>query len=115
MKQDVADLWVDALRSGIYPQGKEQLGSAAGFCCLGVLCDLYLAFHPNDEGWNSEHIHYRFHDETGYPPESVVEWSGMGTRSGEVPGDKSSLAQMNDRGGSFDVISEFIEKYVNEL
>ena len=33
-------LWVDALRSGTYPQAQRYLRRDTGFCCLGVLCDL---------------------------------------------------------------------------
>jgi hypothetical protein len=32
--------WVAALRSGQYQQGKEWLQNDAGYCCLGVACDL---------------------------------------------------------------------------
>lgn len=34
-------LWVRALRSGKYKQGRQVLNSPKGFCCLGVACDLY--------------------------------------------------------------------------
>lgn len=31
--------WLNALRSGKYQQGKEELGSAKkGYCCMGVFC-----------------------------------------------------------------------------
>lgn len=32
--------WVKALRSGDYPQTQGALKTDAGFCCLGVLCEL---------------------------------------------------------------------------
>lgn len=35
-------LWVKALRSGLYKQGREQLQSSDGFCCLGVACDVLI-------------------------------------------------------------------------
>jgi hypothetical protein len=47
MKAKLRQAWVDALRSGKYPQTKGMLfrkeASAlypAGYCCLGVLCDV---------------------------------------------------------------------------
>lgn len=44
MNAEVKTQWVEALRSGQYKQGQEQLHKASPegdrFCCLGVLCDL---------------------------------------------------------------------------
>lgn len=40
--------WLDALRSGQYPQGRGQLKAPNGFCCLGVLAD---RLDPN--GWTT--------------------------------------------------------------
>ena len=42
MKQEIKEKWVSALRSGEYKQGKEGLRIYNEFCCLGVLCDLYI-------------------------------------------------------------------------
>ena len=33
--------WIKALRSGKYEQTKGGLRNRKGFCCLGVLCDVY--------------------------------------------------------------------------
>lgn len=41
MNPEVKAKWVDALRSGKYEQSSGQLRSEDGFCCLGVLCDIY--------------------------------------------------------------------------
>lgn len=38
--------WIKALRSGSYTQGKSQLRTTKGYCCLGVLCDVV-----NPHGW----------------------------------------------------------------
>ena len=40
MKKEIADKWVEALRSGKYKQGKSALKKDDSFCCLGVLCDI---------------------------------------------------------------------------
>lgn len=47
MRAAIKERWVAALRSGAYPQTKYRLqrmetryGREAGFCCLGVLCDM---------------------------------------------------------------------------
>jgi len=57
MKQAVMKRWVDALRSKKYKQTREQLREldakgkpTNGFCCLGVLCDLFAKEHP-DAKW----------------------------------------------------------------
>lgn len=41
MKPKIKKLWVDALRSGQYKQTKNKLQTNEGYCCLGVLCDIY--------------------------------------------------------------------------
>jgi hypothetical protein len=43
MEAELKKKWVDALRSGKYPQGQRHLrtaGAEAKFCCLGVLCEV---------------------------------------------------------------------------
>jgi hypothetical protein len=42
MNKKVKALWLKALRSGKYKQARGQLKKGNGFCCLGVLTDLYL-------------------------------------------------------------------------
>lgn len=52
MKSEIKKLWVDALRSGNYPQAHDVMfrsqeaaeyneDSQAGYCCLGVLASIY--------------------------------------------------------------------------
>ena len=41
MKREVAELWVEALRSGKYSQTKAYLQDKESYCCLGVLCKIY--------------------------------------------------------------------------
>ncbi len=45
MNPEVKQKWIGALRSGKYEQGTEKLRSVSGYCCLGVLCDLYAQEH----------------------------------------------------------------------
>lgn len=40
MNPRIKQLWIDALRSGEYPQARGALKTVSGYCCLGVLCDL---------------------------------------------------------------------------
>ena len=43
-KKDISEikLWVKALRSGKYKQGKGALQNRDGFCCLGVACKVLI-------------------------------------------------------------------------
>jgi len=54
MNEAIKTKWVAALRSGEYAQTTEVLRNGNGYCCLGVLCDLYSRdtgvewYVPND-------------------------------------------------------------------
>lgn len=37
----IKELWIKALRSGEFRQTKHDLKTDDGYCCLGVLCELY--------------------------------------------------------------------------
>lgn len=41
MNKGIKDRWITALRSEKYSQTKGNLRDDEGYCCLGVLCDLY--------------------------------------------------------------------------
>ena len=38
MDAEIKRKWVEALRSGKYKQGRDQLQNGDTYCCLGVLC-----------------------------------------------------------------------------
>ena len=111
MNPRIKQLWINALRSGSYQQGRGRLRGEDGFCCLGVLCDLHprskLEWKQRDGNWSylGDHVHY--------PPRKIWEWAsaldckGMPTRG---PADEVELAKMNDRGASFNDIADFIEQ-----
>lgn len=100
MKQDVAQKWVEALRSGKYPQGTRSLRNGGQFCCLGVLCDI--------SGIGSWHVGaYRVGPgclSTAYLPEPVAEYAGW-----KYPSTQHELADRNDAGASFAEIADYIE------
>lgn len=121
MKKKIAGRWVEALRSGKYSQTREQLrcdephGSLpAGFCCLGVLCDLH---DPNL--WEGES--YWFANgmrENGTLPPTVKEWAGMQSADGRIgPWGKAlgNLAAMNDAGSTFPQLADLIEQHWEAL
>ena len=55
MNKKVKKLWLKALRSGEYEQGREYLVTTSNtydkFCCLGVLCDIYARTHKSSKGF----------------------------------------------------------------
>jgi hypothetical protein len=101
-------LWVEALRSGRYVQGKHNLRSDDGYCCLGVACDLYasiergLLVERNDVTGA-----YEYDCRGGFMPDRVKDWLGLQNDSGTYSGGKLSLA--NDNGVPFAEIADIIE------
>jgi hypothetical protein len=133
MNPQVKKKWIDALRSGKYDQGSEKLRSHQGFCCLGVLCDLYS--HEKNQGWdfkgyseNSEEDntyptdYWYFDGESEFLPDSVMEWAGMAFKNPSVRVDVTDnddeddwfyhdeIANLNDSGYSFKELSNVIEQ-----
>ena len=125
MKEDIKNSWVKALRSCEYPQTTSYLKSCDGFCCLGVLTDLYL----KEKGYEWDHLEVdnktvgviwstdpktldSEYPETYELPEAVRTWAGMKSSSGYFvtnSGRHIDLAEENDNGTKFDRIAELIE------
>ena len=55
MNQEVKKIWVEALRSGKYQQGRGKLKRSDDlkptYCCLGVLCEVA---YPNDANYHAD-------------------------------------------------------------
>lgn len=102
-------LWVEALRSGEYEQGKESLRDGDKYCCLGVACDLY-AKHEGGQGWGEvTDSGWEFgYGHTCYLAPVVCDWLGLASLEGLIPGDKS-LVSLNDGGAGFKKIADVIE------
>lgn len=108
MKEDVKAEWVEALRSGDYPQTTGMLRNTdkgvVGYCCLGVLCDLYQKSNPplSWDEWSN-----------GVPVDKVYEWAGVDPGKGffsVVDGRPVSLIRYNDeRLYTFPMIADVIE------
>lgn len=120
MKPEVAKIWVDALRSGEYTQGKQALKFTKGgkwyHCCLGVLCELYDQNHEEKleqttDIYAEKTIVY-FNGEHEILPQIVADWAGLGSRKGIHV---VSLVDLNDNGYSFKEISDVIEQNVKNL
>jgi hypothetical protein len=124
MKSEIKKLWLDALRSGEYQQGRHTLrGDDERFCCLGVLCDLAVKAKIVNWGeWpecqvedeDSNRLCYRIGGATCYPPQPVMDWAGLEQcdpllNCGEES--QHSCSQLNDKfGQDFEAIARAIEK-----
>lgn len=118
-------LWVNALRSGEYKQTTEQLNDGdGGFCCLGVLCDLYEKETGNTFTKNEDGVYtYGEIRELGlaleYDYDAVKKWAGLKSVNGEFretdDDENTCLAELNDDGYSFFDIANVIEKEADKL
>ena len=111
MNSKIKKSWVNALRSGNYAQSMGNLRNANGYCCLGVLCDIYSKENNIDwtfqGSYGEENVqamdYWDFEEEDKFPPQSVKKWSEL---NDNVIGD---LADGNDKGYSFNQIADIIE------
>jgi hypothetical protein len=111
MNPQIKQKWVDALRSGKYQQTQRRLHDENGFCCLGVLCDLYGK--ENNVEWdltNNGHNVYVFQDMVACLPVSVKEWADLEYYNPRVDDQTDSLIGLNDNGSTFNEIADVIEK-----
>lgn len=79
MDKEVKQKWIDALRSGKYQQIKGALKSENGFCCLGVLCDIY-AREKNIEwkqGGEYKKLFYLFERNFTGLQDEICQWAGL--------------------------------------
>lgn len=117
MNPEIKVLWVKALRSGKYRQGKHTLGKpgrcaahGAKFCCMGVLCELAV-----DAGIierkviltsQREEI-YEYGGRSVFVPVEVEVWAGL--QETNPLASQRTLAKHNDKGESFSSIAEIID------
>lgn len=110
MNRELIMKWIEALRSGLYKQGKGQLRDGDDFCCLGVLCDV-----KDSSKWTP--IANRDSEDAG------AAWNGsitappikLQTEAGLLDGSHTcnTLVSMNDAlGQSFPEIAAYIEEYI---
>jgi len=113
MNPQIKQKWVSALRSGEYQQTQRRLHDENGFCCLGVLCDLYIK--ENQLEWEPSSYYnnaYMFQDMATVLPLSVMEWVGVEEVNPYVNGGPFTLAELNDNGTTFNVIANLIETHL---
>ena len=92
--------WLEALRSGEYKQGKQELRQktrgAHHYCCLGVFADI-----ADPRGWDKNNRHRRV---IGRLNPTLRKRVGLSYE------DESCLIDMNDSGKRFTTIAKWIEK-----
>ncbi len=74
MKKQILDKWIKNLTNGKYKQTAFALRRESGFCCLGVLTDMYIKKH----GLNWDYVKdgaCKFTGESNMLPQVVAEWA----------------------------------------
>jgi hypothetical protein len=107
MNKRVKKLWIKALTSGKYKQGKHRLKTGEEMCCLGVLCDVYRKEKKlgSDKFWGKKQL-----DWVAAPDNKICEWAGIKNPNKAVHMGMS-LAYLNDNSDyTFDQIAEVIKK-----
>lgn len=106
MDQKIKDKWVKALRSGKYKQGNSHLYNVHTdtYCCLGVLAVVCNPKVPMKE--------IKLHLSGVAMPSLVFqEKHDLDKNKNTIHGSTAEyLADMNDRGDSFEEIADYIEK-----
>jgi len=123
MRADIKTKWVAALRSGEYEQTGGMLRSNNGYCCLGVLCDLYAK--ETGMKWWEGGGKYAMHGNDTMLPHEVRAWAHLADEFGayvEVETDEGgatyppylanpSLTELNDSWAyNFKMIADVIEQ-----
>lgn len=120
-KEQVYQIWIEALESGEYAQIKHRLHTDEGFCCLGVLEDVYnKIFHPSLK-WRlrSEVASSMTMTRSGAKYRNIYELSKkiqkfMGIEGSpriNYKGDERGLVELNDTEGlSFKEIADLLRK-----
>ena len=108
-----AQKWADALRSGKYKQGKHQLQSDSGHCCMGVACDVFI--NPKDLVLAYGRIHGSLPSQQPSAPMWLKSAGEMYFRISDEARFEANLEFLNDRHDyTFDMIADIIElEYVH--
>lgn len=129
MREDIADQWATELESGKWIQGREKLGYLnleenpnPQHCCLGVLCEMAVVAGVISRieipDISAGKVSYQYAEAREVLPESVQDWAGMSSDSGDLQG--YSLAELNDGDThqlpfTFPQIAAVIRDHVEEL
>jgi hypothetical protein len=100
MNQEIKLKWLEALRSGQYKQTKYSLKNEKGFCCLGVLCDIYSQENKTPWEKHEEEREAIIHN-TKVLPVPIMRWAELKDsdpylRYDPEQADTCALSHMND-------------------
>lgn len=125
MNKEKKQKWTNALINGEYKKAAGSLKTIHGFCCLGVLCDLYYK-ETGKGGWNAANAFIETNTGQvwkGLLPMEVIEWGEItepeiyqlsvndnASYALEILKFTYTLAGMNDTGSDFIEIAEIINK-----
>ena len=118
MKEKIAKMWSDALRSDKFAQLKGALSNPTRtrHCCYGVLCELAIQDGIEIETRVNEHDEMVYGNNSALPPKKVAEWARLRTENGVLNGvPAGSLVGMNDAAHSFEEIADVIERRWSEI
>lgn len=103
-------LWLEALRSGEYSQGKYRLQSGNEFCCLGVACEVAekAGIKVNKDRFGM------INGITLNIQPNVIAWLGLRSSAGEITVDEV-LTRLNDSGQTFFDLADLIERNASSL
>lgn len=108
MNPEIKILWLDALKSGEYKQGRHALckinkKGEKEYCCLGVLCEVAIK-NGIDLRIEDHDGEFSYDGNVAYHPKKVADWSGLTNT------DASLLIRINDGSDSFESVIKEIEK-----
>ncbi len=112
MNPIVKEKWIEALKSDKYEQCTSRLYDGVGFCCLGVLTDVYIKETGNG-CWTFDNVFCDGNPEEDvcydeYLPPEVVKWAGLKSDNPKVG---NSLSYFNDESRlDFHQIADLIER-----
>ena len=113
--------WIKALRSGKYQQTRHALRNEKGYCCLGVLCDIFseeLHLDPVTRYINDTCFDVAYSESATVLPISVADYVGLKTREGRFSKyrhgvkevhEYEALTSLNDDGATFAEIADILE------
>ena len=121
MNPEIKKRWIDALKSGDYKQGTESLCCNDSFCCLGVLCDLYIQDTKNGEWFSYSVDEYKDTYETKFAirneesniiegeilPSIVADWAGIPVEK------RNSPKRLSTYNSTCDILVPKQEEYIS--
>lgn len=128
MNPQVKEMWIKALQTGQYAQATGKLHAIedgqAGFCCLGVLCDLAVregVINPPkvDDTHYDTIMYYGQEEAHELLPYEVMTWAELDSDNGNfeqswddtIVKTITSLVDLNDGGKTFMELAEYIKEY----